>query len=65
MTIADLVTHLRSWLRSPKPNGFYARFLDHALLLTDEQIADIVRFARTTRGAEMALIRSVRIGEPS
>jgi hypothetical protein len=42
VSIPDLVAHLRTWLRSPtkNPHSFYGRFLDHALALSDEDLAD-------------------------
>ena len=62
MTIATLVAHLRRWLADPmvQPKAYYARYLDQATRLTDTEIADIIRFAKTTRGAQMALVHHIR-----
>lgn len=56
-TIPELVAHIRKWM--PTATKHYGRFLDHAARLSDEQIADIVRFAKSRRGAEMALVHAI------
>jgi len=62
MSLSDLVAHLRRWVSDPmvQPKAFYARYLDVATRMTDAQIADIVRFAKTTKGAQMALVRHIQ-----
>jgi len=62
MSLTDLVAHLRRWLSDPiaQPKAYYARYLDQATRLTDTEIADIIRFAKTTRGAQMALVHHIR-----
>lgn len=58
MTIPQLVQHVRAWLpRAPKA---YGRFLDLASTMSDEGIADVVRFAKTPHGAEMALVHHLK-----
>lgn len=59
MPIQSLVAHIRAWVAGPKPNSFYRRYLDRVRAMSDEQIADVVRFAKTTRGAEMAICRAI------
>ena len=54
MPIATLVAHIRVWANLRGRNPF-SRFLDVVAGWSDDQIADIVRFAKTTRGAEMAV----------
>lgn len=59
MTIADLVAHVRSWAMRDA-NRVYARFLEGVPAMPDEAIADVVRFAKTKRGAEMALVHALK-----
>jgi hypothetical protein len=57
-TVADLVAHVRTWL--PNANGHYRRYLDVVGKMSDEQIANVVRFASTPRGAEMAIVHAAK-----
>jgi hypothetical protein len=59
MPIADLVAHVRRWIATDA-KGVYRRFLEVVPTMPDEAIADIVRFARTPRGAEMALVHALK-----
>ncbi len=59
MSIADLVAHVRRWAMRDA-NRVYARFLEGVPSMSDEAIADVVRFAKTTRGAEMALVHALK-----
>lgn len=58
MSIADLVAHIRRWLATG-PKAFYRRHLDAAMAMSDDQIADIVRFACSRTGAQMALTHHI------
>lgn len=62
LSIPTLVAHLRAWVTNPsmQPAGFYRRHLDFVTAMSDEAIAEAVRWARSTRGAEMALVHYVR-----
>lgn len=60
MPLSDLVAHVRRWVSSPTPNRFYGRFLERVHTMPDDAIADAVRFAKTPRGAEMAIVRAVK-----
>lgn len=57
MSIADLVAHVRTWVKTTR---VYSRFLEGVPSMSDEAIADVVRFAKTTRGAEMALVHALK-----
>lgn len=59
MPIADLVAHVRRWAMRDA-NRVYARFLEGVPSMSDEAIADVVRFAKTKRGAEMALVHALK-----
>lgn len=59
MPIAALVAHVRRWIATDA-NGVYRRFLEVVPTMSDEAIADVVRFAKTTRGAEMALVHALK-----
>ena len=61
MPIPDLVAHVRTWARLGA-NRAYARFLERVATMSDAQLADIVRFAKTTRGAEMLVARHTQQG---
>jgi hypothetical protein len=60
--LAVLVAHLRRWVSDPmaQPKAFYRRHLDAVAAMSDADIAECVRWAKTTRGAEMALVHHIR-----
>ena len=60
MTVADLVAHIRIWTTTDTPKRFYGRYLDQVALWGDDQIAEVVRFVKTRRGAEMAMAHHLK-----
>jgi len=56
--LAVLVAHLRRWV-TMHPKAFYRRHLDAVATMSDADIAECVRWAKTTRGAEMALVHHI------
>lgn len=59
MSIQSLVADVRAWLgRGPK--SFYKHHLEAAQIMTDSEIADVVRFAKSPTGARMALTHHFR-----
>lgn len=60
MSIADLVAHVRVWTTTDTPKRYYGRYLDLVRGWSDDQIAEVVRFVKTTRGAEMAVAHVVK-----
>lgn len=63
MPLYDLVAHVRSWIANPTkcPAVYYRRHLDAVHQMSDQDVADAIRFARTPRGAEMALINHLKV----
>lgn len=59
MSLPLLVAHIRGWLKAG-PKAFYGRFLDQAQALSDADLTEMLRFARTKRGAEMAVVHHIQ-----